>query len=160
MRQDHPYSLGRATTLTGSSGNDLFVFSQPIGDDAIYGFNAGDDQIDLIGYAGFTGFDEVKSHLTTDTTGNAVISLADGQSITLYGVAADSLGANNFVFNQTPVTNNAGTMTSATAQCCRSVGSSIIQVQLRSTRPETRTELELIQTRHHASGRRSGHTVR
>ena len=98
-------------TLTGSSGQDLFVFSQPIGDDAIYGFNAGDDQIDLIGYAGFTSFDDVKNHLTTDINGNAVITLADGQSITLFGVAADSLSASNFVFNQTPVTDNAGTMT-------------------------------------------------
>ena len=76
-------------TLTGSSGRDLFVFSQPIGDDAIYGFNASDDQIDLIGYAGFTSFDNVEDHLITDTNGNAVITLADGQSITLFGVAAD-----------------------------------------------------------------------
>ena len=98
-------------TLTGSSSKDLFVFSQPIGDDAIYGFNAGDDQIDLIGYAGFTGFDEVKNHLTTGTNGDAVLSLADGQSITLFGVAVESLGASNFVFNQTPVMNNAGIMT-------------------------------------------------
>ncbi|HET7805302.1 MAG TPA: hypothetical protein VFL53_13755, partial [Pseudolabrys sp.] len=97
-------------TLTGSSGQDLFVFSQPIGDDAIYGFNAGDDQIDLIGYAGFTGFDDVKNHLTTDTNGNAFLTLADGQSITLFGVAAESLGASNFVFNQAPVVNNAGMM--------------------------------------------------
>ena len=74
-------------TLTGSSGQDLFVFSQPIGNDAIYSFNASDDQIDLIGYAGFASFDDVKSHLTTDANGNAVITLADGQSITLYGVS-------------------------------------------------------------------------
>ena len=67
------------------------MFSQPIGDDAIYSFNAGEDQIDLIGYAGFTGFDDVKNHLTTDATGNAVITLGDGQSITLYGVGAPSL---------------------------------------------------------------------
>ena len=77
----------------------------------IYGFNAGDDQIDLIGYAGFTSFDDVKNHLTTDINGNAVLTLADGQSITLFGVAAESLGAGNFVFNQTPVMNNAGIIT-------------------------------------------------
>ena len=40
--------------LTGSSGNDLFVFSQPIGHDTIYDFDAAADQIDLIDYAGFT----------------------------------------------------------------------------------------------------------
>ena len=98
-------------TLTGSSGQDLFVFSQPIGDDIIYNFNVSEDQIDLIGYAGFTSFDDVKNHLTTDVNGNAEITLADGQSITLYGLAAASLSAWNFVFDQTPVMNNAGTMT-------------------------------------------------
>ena len=98
-------------TLTGSSGQDLFVFSQPIGDDIIYNFDVSEDQIDLIGYAGFTSFDDVKNHLTTDVNGNAEITLADGQSITLYGLAAASLSAWNFVFDQTPVMNNAGTMT-------------------------------------------------
>ncbi|HZN78175.1 MAG TPA: hypothetical protein VFC01_00590, partial [Mycobacterium sp.] len=97
--------------LTGSTGKDLFVFAQPIGDDIIYSFDASQDQIDLIGYAGFASFDDVKNHLTADANGNAVITLADGQSITLDGVAATSLSADNFVFDQTPVTNNAGTMT-------------------------------------------------
>ena len=55
-------------------------------------------------------FDDVKGHLATDAYGDAVITLGDGQSITLDGVAAVSLGTSNFVFDQTPVTNNAGTM--------------------------------------------------
>ena len=38
-----------------------------------------------------------------------MITLADGQSITFYGVAAASLTASNFVFDQTPV-NNPATM--------------------------------------------------
>ena len=53
----------------------------------------------------------MKSHLSADAAGNAVLTLADGQTITLDGVAAGSLSASNFVFDQTPVTNNAGTMT-------------------------------------------------
>ena len=40
-----------------------------------------------------------------------MITLADGQSITLYGVAAASLSESNFVFDQEPVTNNVGAMT-------------------------------------------------
>jgi len=36
--------------LTGSSGHDLFVFSQPIGHDTVYNFDTTHDQIDLIGY--------------------------------------------------------------------------------------------------------------
>src|SRR5262249_41126702 len=67
--------------LTGSSGKDQFVFAQPIGHDTIYKFNPGEDQIDLIGYAGFSNFDDVQSHLTADANGNAVITLADGQTI-------------------------------------------------------------------------------
>ena len=105
------FALSGQDFLTGSSSKDQFVFSQPIGNDTIYNFNPSEDQIDLIGYAGFGSFDDVKSHLTADANGNAVITLADGQTITLNGVAAASLGASNFVFDQTPVTNNAGTMT-------------------------------------------------
>ena len=97
--------------LTASSGSDLFVFAQPIGQDVIYSFDASQDQIDLIGYAGIASFDDVKSHLTADANGDAVITLADGQSIKLDGVAADSLAASNFVFDQTPVMDNAGAMT-------------------------------------------------
>src|SRR5262249_3630896 len=46
-----------------------------------------------------------------DDNGNAVIALGAGQSIALLGVTAASLTASNFVFDQTPVLNNAGTMT-------------------------------------------------
>jgi VCBS repeat-containing protein len=97
--------------LTGSSGSNLFVFAQPIGHDSIYSFDASEDQIDLIGFAGFTNFNDVQRHLAEDSAGNAVIALGTGQSIALIGVAASSLTAGNFVFDQTPVLNNAGTMT-------------------------------------------------
>jgi VCBS repeat-containing protein len=97
--------------LTGSIGRDLFVFAQPIGNDRIYNFNPSEDHVDLIGFPGFASFDSVKDHLTTDANGNAVIALADGQSILLDEVAAASLGASNFVFNQEPVTNNADIVT-------------------------------------------------
>ena len=40
-----------------------------------------------------------------------MITLAAGETITLNGVDAASLTASDFVFNQTPVTNNAGSMT-------------------------------------------------
>jgi Ca2+-binding RTX toxin-like protein len=105
------FALSGDDHLTGSSGKDLFVFAQPIGNDRIYNFNPSEDQVDLIGYAAFASFDDVKSHLTADANGNAVIAIADGQSITLDGVAAASLGASNFEFNQEPVTNNAGVIT-------------------------------------------------
>jgi hypothetical protein len=104
------FALSGDDNLTGSSGHDLFVFSQPIGHDVIYDFAAASDQIDLIGYANFTDFGDIQSHMTDDAAGNAVITLADGQSITLKGVDALSLTADDFVFDQTPVTENAGHM--------------------------------------------------
>jgi len=96
--------------LTGSSGNDLFVFSQPIGHDTVHSFDVSVDQIDLIGYTGFNSFADVQAHTTEDAAGNAVITLGDGQSITLNGVHAADLNAGDFVFDLTPVTNNPGTM--------------------------------------------------
>jgi hypothetical protein len=97
--------------LTGSTGNDLFVFSQPIGHDVVYSFDAVADQIDLVGYADFTSFADVQAHMTEDAAGNAVITLAAGQSITLQGVDETALTGINFVFDQTPVLTNAGLMT-------------------------------------------------
>src|SRR5262249_44314204 len=49
--------------------------------------------------------------LTTDANGNSVITLADGQSITLDGIPGMSLASSNFVFDQPPVMNNSGTLT-------------------------------------------------
>ncbi|RRH92009.1 hypothetical protein EH240_31535 [Mesorhizobium tamadayense] len=97
--------------LTGSSGNDLFVFSQPIGNDTVHSFDAAADQIDLVGYSGFQSFADVQAHTADDANGNAVITLGDGQSITMDGVHSSALGAGNFAFDQTPVVNNTGTMT-------------------------------------------------
>ncbi|TPN94158.1 VCBS domain-containing protein, partial [Mesorhizobium sp. B1-1-5] len=97
--------------LTGSSGNDLFVFSQPIGNDTVHSFDATADQVDLIGYSGFQSFSDVQAHMADDANGNAVITLGEGQSITLEGVHSSALGAANFAFDQTPVVNNPGTMT-------------------------------------------------
>ena len=96
--------------LTGSSGHDLFVFSQPIGHDLVYDFNLAADQIDLISYASLTSFGDIQAHMVEDAAGNAVITLGEGQSITLQGIHANSLTASNFVFDLEPVTTNDGSM--------------------------------------------------
>ena len=96
------FAIAGDDNLTASSGNDLLVFSQPIGHDTIYSFDAAHDQIDLVGYAEFTGFADIQAHLAEDSKGNAVITLGDGQSIELVGVHAAALTENDFVFNQTP----------------------------------------------------------
>ena len=67
-------------------------------------------KIDLIGFNGISSFADVQAHLGHDASGNAVITLADGETITLNGVDAASLNAGDFEFNQTPVTTNTGDM--------------------------------------------------
>ena len=102
----------------------------------------------------------MKNHLTADVNGNAVITLADGQSITLYGVVAASLSASNFVFDQTPVMNNAGTMTIGDGAMLPLSGiinnTGTIALELGRKHDDTGTHSAW----HHASGRRPGYTVR
>ena len=105
------FAWSGADTLTGAGGNDLFVFAQPIGNDAIYNFNVATDQIDLTGFAGITSFDDLAGHIAGASNGDTVITLGAGETITLHGVDAALLTASDFVFNQTPVVDNAGTMT-------------------------------------------------
>ncbi|WP_441229190.1 T1SS-143 repeat domain-containing protein [Tardiphaga sp. 215_C5_N2_1] len=95
-------------TLTASSGADTLVFANKIGTDVVHHFDTVHDKIDLIGFAGFSSFADVQAHLGTDAAGNAIITLGDGQTITLNGVSAASLSADDFLFNETPLTHNAG----------------------------------------------------
>ena len=105
------FALSGNDTLTGAGGNDEFVFAQPIGNDTIYNFNVATDKIDLIGLRQRR---KLQRHprpiLPTTVNGDAVITIGAGETITLHGVNAASLTAADFVFNQTPVVTNAGTM--------------------------------------------------
>ncbi|MEH2568849.1 Ig-like domain-containing protein [Bradyrhizobium sp. AZCC 2289] len=105
------FALSGDDFLTASSGHDLLVFSQPIGHDTVYSFDVAADQIDLIGYAGFASFSDIQAHTADDGAGDAVITLGDGQTITLHGVDAASLNSSDFVFDQTPETDISVTMT-------------------------------------------------
>jgi Ca2+-binding RTX toxin-like protein len=104
------FALAGDDHLTGAGGNDLFVFAQPIGHDDIYNFSPASDRIDLIGFAHARSFGDIQANLADDANGDAVIALGDGQSITLRGVDASLLTAGNFVFDQTPIVDNAGRM--------------------------------------------------
>ena len=97
-------------TLTGSSGNDTLVFANRIGTDVVHNFDVAHDRIDLIGFDGVSSFADVQTHLSTDAAGNAVLTLGDGQTITLVGVDAKTLTGDDFVFNETPVIHNTGDM--------------------------------------------------
>ncbi len=102
------FALAGDDSLTGVGGNDLFVFGQPIGNDTIYNFNAATDKIDLIGFTGIGSFNDIS--VANVSSGDAVITLAPGETITLHGVDASAISAADFVFNITPAVDNAGTM--------------------------------------------------
>ncbi|WP_260432371.1 Ig-like domain-containing protein [Burkholderia sp. Bp9140] len=97
--------------LTGSAGHDLFVLSQPIGNDTLHTFDLAADKIDLVGFTGIANFSDVQAHLADDANGNAVLTLGDGATITVTGIHSADLTSNNFVFDQEPVVQNAGIMT-------------------------------------------------
>jgi VCBS repeat-containing protein len=94
--------------LTGSSGADLFVFAQPIAHDTIHNFDAAADKIDLMAFNGVSGYGDLV--IANDVSGNAVVTTETGETITILGVDAAALSADNFMFNQEPITTNVGNM--------------------------------------------------
>ncbi|WP_095082316.1 VCBS domain-containing protein [Pseudomonas sp. Irchel s3h17] len=105
------FALSTDDNLTGSSGADLFVFAQPIGNNVIHNFDAVSDKIDLIGFTGVNDFADVS--IANDASGNAVLSIGADQTITVKGVDAAALSGANLLFDVDPVTTNAGTITIA-----------------------------------------------
>ena len=101
------FALSGNDTLTGAGAN-LFVFAQPIGNDTIYNFNAATDKIDLIGFTSVASFSDLS--IAADGSGDAVITDGPGETIILHGINAASLTAADFVFNQKPTIENAGSM--------------------------------------------------
>ncbi len=97
-------------TLTASSGNDTLVFANTIGKDVVHNFDVAHDKVDLIGFTGFNSFADVQAHLSTDASGNAVITLGSGETITLAGVSAAALTADDFLFSEAVATHNNGDM--------------------------------------------------
>src|SRR5262249_16690198 len=143
-------------TLTGSADKDTFVFANPIGNDVIHHFDTGMDQVDLVGF-GIDDFTALQGHITNDANGNALITLGDGETITIDGVSAGQLAADNFAFDQEPVMHNAGTL--AISDGAFMPVSGIIDntgvIQLNSAGNET--DLEIIQ--HGATLQGGGHVV-
>jgi hypothetical protein len=104
------FALAGDDNLTGSSANDLLVFGQPIAHDIVRNFDVAHDQADLLGFIGTTSFADVLAHLANDASGNAVLTLGEGMTITFAGVDMADLSAANFVFDQDPATINAASM--------------------------------------------------
>ena len=104
------FAISGDDNLSGSSGNDVFVLAQPIGNDTIHSFDFAHDKVDLIGFNGLSSFVDVQTRLSENSNGDAVITIAEGGSITFDGVSAATLTADNFVFNLNTVMNNANSI--------------------------------------------------
>ena len=139
------FAVSGDDALTGAGANDEFVFAQSIGNDTIYNFNVASDQIDLVGFNNFASFSAIQANLTDDGNGNALITIGGGETITLNGIAASSINANDFVFDQTPITENASSMliSDGAVLPLSGVVDNTGTIALNSTGDET--DLELIQ---------------
>ena len=135
------FALSADDNLTGSSGADMFVFAQPIGNNVIHSFDAAADKIDLVGFTGVHSVADVS--VANDANGNAMVSIGDGQTITIKGVDAAALGAANFLFDVDPVTTNTGTITISDGAIMPFGGSLVNSgtIELVSTGSETDLEI-------------------
>lgn len=79
-------------SLFGGAGSDLFVINFGIQTDIINDFDVGIDQLDLrsIALANFTSFQALT---TNNSSGDAVIDLGNGDSVTMLGIVMTDLSA-------------------------------------------------------------------
>lgn len=83
--------------LTGGDGGDLYYFSTNSGNDRITDYSLIADVI-VLQNTGITSFDALRSFISSDASGNALVTLSAESSITLQGIAASSLSAVDFAF--------------------------------------------------------------
>jgi Ca2+-binding RTX toxin-like protein len=81
--------------LTGGSGVDTFIFATGTGLDGVMDFVSGTDKLDLA--ALFSSFAQVQANTTNDVNGNAIINLGGGNSVTLFGLAAEQLQSGDVI---------------------------------------------------------------
>lgn len=82
--------------MEGGRGNDTFVFGPNSGDDIVWDFgqiNRSNDTLDVSGF----GFTALSDFSVTDVWGDAIIEFNSEDSVTLVGVDAASLTADDFL---------------------------------------------------------------
>jgi len=84
-------------TMFGGRGSDTFVYENGHGDDWVIGFRSGQDKIDLSGYEGVTGFDDIEHNISTRFF-RTEIEFDDGGSLNLTGFGARHLTEDDFLF--------------------------------------------------------------
>jgi serralysin len=86
---------GGDDTLFGGAGADLFQFAQGEGDDVIADFADGVDLVDLRPYAGATF---ANTTIAPSGAADALVTLANGETVLLIGIAPAALSAADFLF--------------------------------------------------------------
>lgn len=76
----------------GDGAIDYYIATETSGNDTIFGFEPGTDKL-LLGATGLTS-----ANIGVDAMGNATIDLGNGQTLTLYGVGPDNIGASDIEF--------------------------------------------------------------
>ena len=92
-------------TLIGGAGADKFVFAVGTGQDVVADFVSGTDKLVLSAF--FSSFSQVQAATQNDGSGNAVINLGNGDSVTLTGVSSSQLQSGDVILS------NAGAQTVA-----------------------------------------------
>jgi Ca2+-binding RTX toxin-like protein len=108
---DRNYLIGNdgADTLTGNGGNDVlrggagadcFVFEDGFGSDQIVDFDTSQagEKIDLVGVSSITDFEDLTNNHLSQSGGDAIITDAQGNLITLQGVDMNNLTVDDFIF--------------------------------------------------------------
>ncbi|MFA3917699.1 fasciclin domain-containing protein [Ruegeria hyattellae] len=83
--------------IFGGWGKDNFVFENGDDHDTILDFRVGRDKIDLTGYEGIDNFHDIEDHISGRFF-RTVIDLDDGDRLSLIGVRAHQLDADDFLF--------------------------------------------------------------
>ena len=86
--------------LFGNLGPDTFRFGDGDGADAVYDFTPGEDRLMVsanINGTGVASASDLTFRVTDDGSGNALLDLGAGHSVTLIGIAANQLGTDSFL---------------------------------------------------------------
>lgn len=84
-------------TLKGGADADRFIFNTGYGDDKIWDFQQGTDEIQIGGWKAINNFSDVKSH--AHDVGGSVVIEAGHDSLTIRGVQKHQLHASDFDFS-------------------------------------------------------------
>lgn len=94
---DHLYGGLGNDVVTGGDGVDHYYFGLATGRDTVTDFSLPNDYI-VLQNTGITSFEALRPLISSDASGNALITLSTDSTIILQGIAASSLSAVDFAF--------------------------------------------------------------